>query len=43
MPAPTQKLPAERSQNLDPLTVIVYAAVATCIIAEPILMCLFLF
>lgn len=39
----SQKLPGERSQTLDPLTVIVYAAVVTCIIAEPILMCLFLF
>lgn len=41
-PAP-KKLPAERSQALDPLTVMVYAAVTTCILAEPVLMCLFLF
>lgn len=38
-----QKLPNERAQTLDPLTIVVYAAVATCILAEPVLMCLFLF
>lgn len=43
MPFSPQKLPNERSQNLDPMTVMVYAAVVTCIIAEPILMCIFLF
>lgn len=43
MPSAPKQLPGERSQTLDPLTVIVYAAVATCILAEPILMCIFLF
>lgn len=43
MPSAPKKLPGERSQNLDPMTVMVYAAVVTCILAEPILMCIFLF
>lgn len=43
MSTPPQNLPKERTLNLDPMTIMVYAAVATCIIAEPILMCIFLF